>query len=281
MRNVLLTGGTGFVGRHVLSHLTEYGCKIRLLARTPQQVAAGVEVVVMEDLFSATAGQLKDLCSDVDTVIHLAWHATPGEYLNSDENLKCLAGTLNFAQAAIVANVQRFVGVGTCFEYDLSAGYLRTSTPLAPTTLYGSCKASAYLALSRLMAREKRSFAWCRLFYLHGEGESGQRLVPYIRAQLANGRAAELTSGTQIRDYLDVREAGNRIALSALSGMEGPLNICSGKPVTIADLAGAIADEYGRRDLLRFGARSSSPEDPPCVFGEPSELSTAVAQRRS
>jgi len=50
--------------------------------------------------------------------------------------------------------------------------------------------------------------AWCRLFYLHGEGEDARRLVPYLRAKLIAGEPAELTSGKQIRDYLDVRDAG-------------------------------------------------------------------------
>ena len=110
-------------------------------------------------------------------------------------------------------------------------------------------------------------FAWCRLFYLYGEGEDERRLVPFLRGKLEAGEAAELTSGQQIRDYLDVRDAGRMIADAALGTVQGPINICSGIPVTIRQLAEQIADEYGRRDLLRFGARPDNPVDPPCVIG--------------
>jgi len=45
------------------------------------------------------------------------------------------------------------------------------------------------------------------------------------------------------------------------------VNICSGHPVTVREVAESIADEFGRRDLLRFGARADNPVDPPCVVG--------------
>jgi nucleoside-diphosphate-sugar epimerase len=247
-----------------------------MVVRTPVEIAGGVEQVSVADLFTAPRYELVQLCAGIDTVIHSAWYAEPGKYLSADENLSCLSGTLQLAKAAIQAGVARFVGIGTCFEYDLSVGYLRTDTPLAPATLYGACKASAYLTLSRLMERDEQSFAWCRLFYLHGEGEYSRRLVPYVRSRLAAGERAELTSGRQIRDYLDVKDAGRMIADVALGGAKGALNICSGTPVTVAELAFRIADEFGRRDLISLGARQDAPGDPHCVFGEPS-----VGTRRS
>jgi len=267
---VLLTGGTGFVGRQILKRLLARGCHVRMAVRTPVSVRDEVEQVVVGDLFEAESSKLEDLCADTDVVCHAAWYTVPGKYLTADENIGCLSGSLRLGQAAIRAGVPRFVGVGTCFEYDLRDGFLRTDTRLAPATLYGACKASTYMALSELMEREERSFAWCRLFYLHGEGEDARRLVPYIRSRLAAGEHAELTSGRQIRDYLDVEDAGRMIADATLEPAEGALNICSGRPVAVADMAMRIADEFGRRDLIVLGARQDSPSDPPCVFGEPS-----------
>lgn len=271
MRRVLLTGGTGFVGRQIRKRLESAECEVRLTSRVPAaEGSARGDVWQTEDLFAESDARLVDACSGVDTVIHAAWYAEPGKYVESPRNLDCLMGTLRLGRAAIAAGVSRFVGVGTCFEYDLSHGYLRPSTPLGPTTLYGSAKASAFQVLSRMMSLEGRSFAWCRLFYLYGENEDSRRLVPYLRARLEAGLPAELTSGRQVRDFLDVAEAGCRIADLALSAREGPLNICSGNPVTVACLAQRIADEYGRRDLLKFGARAEAPGEPACVFGAPS-----------
>lgn len=269
---ILLTGATGFVGRQVLRELGKRKCKVRVIVRDGSQShiaqSNAIEAVVATaDLWSESVAWWADVCRELDSVIHVAWYAEPGHYLQSPKNLECLAGTLRLAQGASQAKVRRFVGIGTCFEYDLSAGYLTVATPLRPSTPYAAAKAAACMALSQYLPQQGVEFTWCRLFYLHGEGEDERRLVPYLRAKLSAGEPADLSSGSQIRDYLDVREAGRMIVEQALGAGQGPVNICSGTAVTIRELAERIADEYGRRDLLRFGARPDNLVDPPCVVG--------------
>jgi nucleoside-diphosphate-sugar epimerase len=271
MKRVLITGGTGFVGRQIIKHLVTSGCNIRNVTRNNDEcVADHFDNYYLRDLFNATTDELIKACEGVDIIIHSAWYAEPGKYLDSPLNLDCLAGTLRFAQIATMVGVKRFVGIGTCFEYDLTEGYLRTSSQLAPKTLYGAAKVSAFHALSKYFELNNVSFSWCRLFYLYGEGEDQRRLVPYLHAQLSAGKYAELSSGRQIRDFIDVSHAAKQIVDVSLSEMTGAVNICSGIPITVAELANSIADIYGRRDLLRFGARSENVNDPPCVIGEKS-----------
>ena len=268
----LLTGGTGFVGRQVLRALGEKGVQVRLVVRDGKQNQLanldGIETVVTTpDLFAEDAEWWANACANIDTVIHVAWYAEPGQYLQSSKNLDCLMGTLQLAKGAAQAGVRRFVGVGTCFEYDPSGGLLSIDTPLRPLTPYASAKAAAFMALSQWLPTQNVEFAWCRLFYLYGEGEDARRLVPYLRARLAIGEFAELTSGTQIRDFLDVLEAGRLIVQISIGDEQGPVNVCSAIPITVRQLAEQIAEEYGRRDLLRFGARPENLIDPPCVVG--------------
>jgi nucleoside-diphosphate-sugar epimerase len=276
-RLVLLTGATGFVGTQVLRALAAQDVRVRLVLRG--MVAAewadspAIESIVTTlDLFAQTAHWWAEVCAGVDTVVHVAWYAEPGVYLQSPRNLDCLAGTLALAQGAARARVRRFCGVGTCFEYELSAGVLSVDTPLRPATPYAGAKAAAFQALSTWLPAQQVEFVWCRLFYLFGEGEDARRLVPYLRKTLAAGEPALLTSGRQIRDFLDVREAGHRVAQAALGAVQGPVNIASGTPITVRQLAEQIADEYGRRDLLRFGSRDDNLVDPPCVVGIPSKV---------
>lgn len=269
---VLLTGATGFVGRQVFEALLAHGREIRLVVRAGDQrkvdyTGRAESIVTTSDLFSETPAWWERTCKGIDLVIHVAWYAEPGKYLQSECNIDCLAGTLNLAKACVHSGVRRFVGVGTCVEYDLTLGYVSTQTPLNPNTPYAAAKAATFLALSRYLPSAGVEFAWCRLFYLYGEGEDERRLVPYLRSRLAAGQPAELTTGTQIRDFMDVRQAGQMIADAALSNHQGPINICSGTPITVRKLAEQIADEYGRRDLLHFGGRPDDIGDPPCVFG--------------
>lgn len=271
-RIVLLTGASGFVGRQVYKALLAADVQIRLVLRHGREVPGHehnrVESVIRtDDLFAESVEWWAEACSGVDTVIHVAWYAEPGKYLNSPKNIDCLAGTLNLARGAVAAGVRRLVGIGTCFEYELGSEWLTIDTPLRPVTPYAAAKVSVFMILSQWLPTESVEFAWCRLFYLYGEGEDSRRLVPHIRAKLEAGEPAELTSGKQIRDFMDVSEAGQQIAEVALGSLVGPTNICSGIPITVRQLAENIADEYGRRDLLKFGARPDNLVDPPRVVG--------------
>jgi len=277
-RLILLTGAAGFVGRQVLRTLAEQNCKVRVVVRaTADNVAAKLaalapagaieSVVTTADLWSEPARWYTEACSGVDTVIHAAWYAEPGLYLDSPKNSDCEQGTVRLAQGAAAAGVRRFAGIGTCFEYDTGGGTLRTTAPLRPHTPYGAAKVATFRALSEFLPREQVEFVWCRLFYLHGEGEDPRRLIPMLRNKLAAGEPVELGSGTQVRDYLDIRDAARMIVDAALGAGQGPVNICSERAVTIRQIAEAIADEYGRRDLLRFGARPDNPADPPFIVG--------------
>ena len=270
---VLLTGGTGFVGRQVLRHLLRMGARVRMVVRGGRDarpdLPRAVECIETADLFAEEAQWWADACAGVDIIVHVAWYAEPGEYLHSPKNLHCLSGTLELARGALQAGVRRFVGVGTCFEYDLKACVLSVDTPLRPASVYAAAKASVYLTLSAWLPRAGMELAWCRLFYLHGEGEDSRRLIPHIRNCLEAGQPVKLGDGRFIRDYMDVAQAGAGIARIALSDRCGAFNICSGEPVTIRQLAERIADEYGQRQLLQFNAVPPREGDPFCVVGIP------------
>jgi len=277
-RKFLLTGATGFVGRQVLRNLLKNQIAVRAIIRKNKEIFfkdqnPKIELITTNDLFKESVDWWAEQCKGIDTIIHVAWYAEPQKYLQSIKNIDCLKGSLNLAKGAIKSGIRRFVAIGTCFEYDLCAGDLSINTPLKPLTLYSKSKVRLYTLLSRLLPAKSIEFSWCRLFYLYGEGEDDRKLVAYLHKKLSKNQIVELTSGKQIRDFLDVSEAGRMIVDLAISKQQGPINICSGIPVTIRQLAEKIADEYGCRDLLKFGAKPDNLIDPPRIVGLPNIIS--------
>lgn len=274
MTRVLITGANGFIGRQIIRSLDAMGIDLIAVVREGKahevsSLANIKKIISSKDLFMEEEGWWEDQCKDIDVVIHAAWYVEVGKYQDSSKNIDCLIGSLKLAKGAAKAGVSRFLGFGTCAEYDHREGKLTIETPLKPLTTYAATKASLFTTLNEWLPRQSVSFAWIRLFYLYGEYEDAGRLVPYVRSQILQGKYVDLTSGEQVRDFMDVVEVGKKIAKISLSNQIGPINLCSGIPITIRQLVEKIADEYGRKDLLRFGVRKDNPYDPPYVIGVP------------
>jgi nucleoside-diphosphate-sugar epimerase len=274
-KSILVTGATGFVGRQVTSVLLSKNVNIVKIVRQgdlteKQQESSSVRSIYSQDLFNEDVNWWENVLRGIDVIIHCAWYAEPGKYLTSDLNLDCLAGSLVMTKAAVKVGVKKIVGIGSCFEYDFSYGILAIDTPLKPRNIYASSKIALYQSLLYVSKIHKVDFAWCRLFYIYGEGEDERRLHAMVRSYLEKGHEVPLTSGLQVRDYMDVSVAAEVIANIALSpDKNGAYNICSGVPITVREIAEGIAKKYGMVDKLKFGAREPNTTDPLVILGIP------------
>ena len=85
---ILVTGATGFVGKQVVRALFKRAIQLRLVMREAKKDIPGLssndyEIVVSKDLFTESSQWWAEQCESIDTVVHLAWYAEPGEYLQS------------------------------------------------------------------------------------------------------------------------------------------------------------------------------------------------------
>jgi len=274
---VLLTGSSGFIGMNILKSLSLKRVMVRLIVRSESENNIlkkfnNIEkVIVTTDMFSEEQSWLEDSCKGVDTIIHAAWASDPGANIQSSANIDSMIGTIKLAKAAARSGVRRFVGLGSCYEYEFNNDALHVDSPANPHTVYGATKLSTYITLSQYLKTHGIGFLWNRIFFLYGEGESKRRLVAYVRQQLSSQQVAELSSGEQIRDYMDVKVASDKIVGFALSQKKGVVNICSGEAITIRRLVEKVADEYNGRDLLQFGAKERNSSEPDCIVGVPTK----------
>jgi nucleoside-diphosphate-sugar epimerase len=274
---VLLTGAAGFIGSHLARRMLEDGCEVHALLRR------GGDRRRIADILSRLTAVEGDLFSDADIdravdavrpdlCIHLAWCTAPGSYWTSLENLSFLAASLRLAKRLAETGCRRFLGAGTCAEYEPSAGPLRETAPTASTSLYVAAKLGLFMALEQLGKATGMEVAWARIFFLYGPFEDERRLVPMVIRSLLRDREVQLTSGEQARDFLHVEDVAAALWAVAGSRLLGPVNIGSGQPVAVRDVAAAIGELLDRPRLLKFGSLPSDSAQPMSIDSDNSLL---------
>lgn len=265
---VLVTGASGYIGRHTVPLLLARGREVHIVTRGEKM--AGVTTHQGNLL---TPGVPESLVAAIrpDAILHAAWEATPGPYWTSPDNSAWATATTALASTARELGATRFVGVGSSAEYDWTAGHCEEGvTAETPATPYGQAKRDACEAVSDLDGAGF-STAWARVFFLFGGPEHPSRLVPSVALAIRDERPALCSHGEQVRDFLHVEDAGAALVALLESNVRGVVNVASGEPHRVREVIEGIANRLGRPDLIRLGARHTD---------EPLVLTAATARLR-
>lgn len=143
-KRVLITGASGFVGRHTVPLLLKGGYEVHAVHCGSASLDEEPRLFWHRcDLLNAD--EQRRLVKQVKPthLLHLAWYATPGKYWTSVENIRWVKASLDLTINFMEQGGKRAVFAGTCAEYDWSYGYCSEGvTPTRPATLYGTCKNS-------------------------------------------------------------------------------------------------------------------------------------------
>lgn len=281
-RRVLVTGATGLIGRNVVSALRESGVEVHAATRSLTHVTHDGEVRWHKAnlLDHRDRTQLLDAAAP-QTIIHCAWVTEHGAYWTSPENLDWVGATLSLAREARDRGALRFVGVGTCAEYEWggAAPLSEASTPLRPQTLYGVAKNATRSVIEAFAGASGLAFAWGRVAMLYGAAEHPDRFVAALARAFAAGKPAKMSSGMAVRDFLDARDVGGAISALAMSDVAGAVNIASGDAISLLDAARKLARLAGKPDLLVPGALPDRPGEPPSLAVDTTRLRRDVGYR--
>lgn len=277
MKKVLITGASGFIGRHCLPLLVEQGYEVHALSRHPLFIENLDINWHRVDLFDRVAIQESIGKIRPSNLLHLAWYAVPGQYWTGLANFQWVQASLDLVRSFVECGGTRIVAAGSCAEYDWNYGYCQANlTPLAPQTPYGICKQAFSLMLKSYAQQTDISYAWGRIFWLYGQYEDPNRLVSSVIRSLLTNKLAQCSDGTQIRDFLYVSDVADSLVRLLGSEVEDAIDIGSGIPISIRTLVESIASKLDRSDLVRFGAISSNSQEAPLVVANPARLRTEL-----
>lgn len=279
MKKVLLTGASGFIGQHCLNPLISSGYEIHAVSRDAriQPSFSGVNWHTADLLDKEQVSQLLEALNPTH-LLHVAWYPAHGDYWTSEENLKWTSAGEHLVEQFARLGGKRFVGVGTCAEYDWHGDglFIESSTPVAPTTLYGACKNALRLSVDALADQVGLSTAWGRVFYLYGPHEHPTRLVASVINSLVRGAEARCTHGRQVRDFLHVQDVADALVALLNSEVKGVVNIGSGTGVAINEVVGEIGRKLNCEDLIKLGAIAAQADEPRRLVADVTRLREEV-----
>jgi nucleoside-diphosphate-sugar epimerase len=276
MKRLLVTGGTGCVGRHALPELVARGWDVHAVAS--RQETPAIEGVTWHRANLLDRGATAELVRRVTAshLLHLAWFIAPGKWAAAPENFEWVEASLWLVRAFKAAGGTRVVTAGSCLEYDWQYGYCsETRTPCLPHTRYGACKHALQL-LTTALADAAMTSAWGRVFFLYGPYEHPDRLVPSVIRSLLAGEPASTSHGQQVRDYLFASDVADAFVTLLESDVTGPINIASGRAIMLKDIAMRIGQLMNRPELIRLGAIPAAPTDVPLVVADTTYLRKAL-----
>ena len=255
--NVLVTGATGFVGRHLVAALLARGCAVRAVARNIETAASmpwisDVEFVAAD--IHASDLDIAALTDGIDVLAHLAWPGLPNyrALFHFEHNLMA---DYRFIKGAVEAGVKQVLVTGTCFEYGMQSGPLSEQVEPQPSNPYGLAKHTLQLFLQNLQQEKPFTLQWARLFYLHGEGQNPNSLLAALDRAIDAGEASfNMSGGEQLRDFLPIASAADYLAtIVHQRDFNGVINCASGQPVSVRALVEQRLRERGAALNLNLG----------------------------
>lgn len=251
---VLVTGATGYIGKHVVAELIRRNYRVRVLVRPTSSHIKFFGNVVDYYIGDLENFNSDELFSGVDCLFHLAWEGLPnyGSRHHIDRNLPV---SYNFIVRAIDNGIGSIIISGTCQEYGLKYGPIAARDICIPITAYGIAKNCLRQMVEYLCEYKKINLVWARLFYSYGEGQSNKSLLSQLKKAIDDKETEfPMSIGTQLRDYLPVEVLAKDL-VERLDVKESIqiCNICSGVPISVNDLVQSYLLKYGYNITLNRG----------------------------
>ena len=275
-RRILVTGGSGFIGRRVVADLTDAGAAVRIVDLKPHS-DPGIDLVrgdiaepeVLETAFDGGCDGVVHLAA-VTSVLRSMEH--PGLTFRTN-----VEGTHALLEGARAAGVRALVFASTnAVTGPMEAPAISESATLRPLTPYGATKAAGEMLMSAYTASYGVRCVALRLTNVYGPGmQAKDSIVARLMRAIRLGRTFEIYGdGTQVRDYVHAADVTAAVRLG-LSDEEwsGPVVIGSGRSLSVLEVVQAVRDVTGAELDVRHGPARAG--EMPAVIVDPARARAA------
>ena len=275
-QRILVTGGSGFIGRHMVAELGAAGAHVRVVDLKPHPDPS-VDIVVGDlsdpDVLSAS------LEGGLDAVVHLAAVTSVLRSLEQPEltyrtNVAATAGLL---EASRHAGVKALAFASTnAVTGPMEAPAITEAATLRPLTPYGSTKAAGEMLMSAYTASYGVRCSCLRLTNVYGLGmQAKDSIIARLMRAIRTGGSFEIYGdGRQVRDYLHVADVTAAVGLALTDpAWSGPTVIGSGRSLSVLEVLDAVREVAGAPLEVRHGA--PRPGEMPAVIVDPSRAHAA------
>ena len=273
---ICVSGATGFIGKHVVSELISTSAQVSGIIRSERNKLQSETVDwVNLDIADLPEENIFELIGRPDVLIHLAWGGLPN-YKSLYHFETELPIQYAFIKRLVSEGLKSIVVSGTCFEFGLLSGQLSETDNLLPSSSYGLAK---YILLQQLQFLQKQTpfnLTWARLFYMFGEGQAGNSLLPQLESAIQSGeKSFNMSGGEQLRDYMPVNEVASQLVKLAQKQQDlGVVHVCSGKPISVRSLVENIIHSNGWEIKLNLGYYPYTDYEPMAFWGDKTKLNS-------
>ena len=265
-KKVLVTGACGYIGRHVIQELLKQGCQV---------IACDIRNDELPEEVTFTDCPIFDGSTDIyeklgkpDALIHLAWRQ--GFVHNAPAHMEDLSAHTVFLNHMMDAGIPSISVMGSMHEVGYWEGAIREDTPCNPLSQYGVAKNALRQSMLLYAKNKQTSFHWLRAYYIYGDDKRGSSIFAKLQQAAAEGKTTfPFTSGKNLYDFLPIEELARQIVAATLqTEVDGVINVCSGKPKSLAEQVEWYIKANNLPITLQYGAFPDRPYDSPGVWGD-------------
>lgn len=265
-KKVLVTGGNGYIGRHVVKRLLEAGYPVMVAASQPEGNDLRVKHCP-EPIFSGKEDIYRRVGSP-DVCIHLAWK--DGFVHNSPAHMMNLSKHIEFCSNMMKGGLPVLSCMGTMHEVGYWEGAIDENTPCNPQTQYGIAKNAMRQSLLLSAKQYACTLHWLRLYYIVSEDIQGSNIFAKILQAVQAGKASfPFTTGKNLYDFMEIDVLAQLITkVSLQTEIAGVTNVCTGQPESLASCVERFIHKRNLPIRLNYGEFPDRPYDSPGVWGD-------------